>query len=468
MKHWWFFQVLLVVSVTLERGIHVEAAEEGFVKARGVQLMLNGSPYYANGFNAYWLMYVASDPSQRNKVTSTFQEAANHGLNIARTWAFSDGGYKPLQNSPGSYNEEMFQGLDFAIAEARKYGIKLVLSLVNNYESLGGKKQYVDWARSQGQYSINSEDDFFTNSVVKGYYKNHIKSVLTRQNSLTGVAYKDDPTIMAWELMNEIRCPSDQSGNTVQGWITEMASYLKSIDGNHLLEAGLEGFYGQSKQDSNPNFRVGTDFIANNQIPGIDFATIHSYPDQWYYQKKRMICIHASYVLISNDVICISPNVVFIDNAELIGLLSMIRLTSSSYEDQISFLGKWLNEHIQDAQNILHKPLLFAEFGISSKNLGSNSAPRDRFFNTVYSAIYSSASGGGAAVGGLFWQLLAEGMDSFRDGYEVVLGESPSTDTLIAQNSQKLIRIRKMYARLRNIEKWNKARENRDSYEGRN
>ncbi|KAE9586752.1 hypothetical protein Lal_00004602 [Lupinus albus] len=421
MKHCWFFLVFLVGTVTLDRGIHVEA-DEGFVKAKGVQLMLNGSPYYANGFNAYWLMYIASDTSQRNKVTSTFQEAANHGLNIARTWAFSDGGYKPLQNSPGSYNEEMFRGLDFAIAEARKYGIKLVLSLVNNYESLGGKKQYVEWARNQGQYSINSEDDFFTNPVVKGYYKNHIKSVLTRQNSLTGVAYKDEPTIMAWELMNEIRCPSDQSGNTVQAWITEMASYLKSIDGNHLLEAGLEGFYGQSKQDSNPNFRVGTDFIANNQIPGIDFATIHSYPDQW--------------------------------------------LTSSSYEDQISFLGKWLNEHIQDAQNILHKPLLFAEFGISTKNLGSNSAPRDRFFNTVYSAIYSSASGGGAAVGGLFWQLLAEGMDSFRDGYEVVLGESPSTDTLIAQNSQKLIRIRKMYARLRNINKWNKARENRESNEG--
>lgn len=49
-----------------------------------------------------------------------------------------------------------------------------MLSLVNNYENLGGKKQYVDWARSQGQH-VTSDDDFFTNSVVKGYYKNHIK-----------------------------------------------------------------------------------------------------------------------------------------------------------------------------------------------------------------------------------------------------------------------------------------------------
>ncbi|PNX89591.1 mannan endo-1,4-beta-mannosidase, partial [Trifolium pratense] len=143
-----------------------EAADDEFIKTKGVQLMLNGSPYYANGFNAYWLMYFASDPSQRNKVSSTFQEATNHGQNIARTWAFSDGGYKPLQYSPGSYNEEMFQGLDFVLAEARKYGMKVILSLVNNYENFGGKKQYVEWARSQGQ-SINSEDDFFTNSLMK-------------------------------------------------------------------------------------------------------------------------------------------------------------------------------------------------------------------------------------------------------------------------------------------------------------
>lgn len=88
---------------------HQVLAEDGFVKTRGVQLVLNGYPFYANGFNAYWLMYIASDPSQRDKVSSAFQEAKNHGLSIARTWAFSDGGYMPLQYSPGSYNEKVFQ-----------------------------------------------------------------------------------------------------------------------------------------------------------------------------------------------------------------------------------------------------------------------------------------------------------------------------------------------------------------------
>jgi endo-1,4-beta-mannosidase len=66
------------------------------------------------------------------------------------------------------------QGLDFVIAEANKRGVYLILSLVNNWDGYGGKKQYVQWARDQG-HSMGSDDDFFTNSVTKQFYKNHIK-----------------------------------------------------------------------------------------------------------------------------------------------------------------------------------------------------------------------------------------------------------------------------------------------------
>ncbi|CAA0839264.1 Putative pentatricopeptide repeat-containing protein [Striga hermonthica] len=136
--------------------------------------MLNGVPFYANGFNAYWLMYEASDLSSRPNVSATLRQAASHGLTIARTWAFSDGVYRPLQISPGSYNEQMFKGLDFVVSEARRYGMKLILSFVNNFDDFGGKKQYVNWARRRGQ-NLYSSDDFFTNPLVKSFYKNHIR-----------------------------------------------------------------------------------------------------------------------------------------------------------------------------------------------------------------------------------------------------------------------------------------------------
>uniref|UniRef100_A0A7N0UFF7 mannan endo-1,4-beta-mannosidase n=1 Tax=Kalanchoe fedtschenkoi TaxID=63787 RepID=A0A7N0UFF7_KALFE len=211
-----YLSLALLIHHQLHSFVQVaSAAGDGFIRARGVHFMLNGDPYYANGFNAYWLMYIASDPSQRYKVSSAFSQAAAHGLTVARTWAFSDGGYRPLQYSPGSYNEQMFKGLDFVVAEARKYRIKLILSLVNNYESFGGKKQYVNWARSRGQ-SLGSDDDFFRNQVVKEFYKAHIRTVLNRYNTITGVVYKNDPTIMAWELINEPRCTSDTSGRTMQ------------------------------------------------------------------------------------------------------------------------------------------------------------------------------------------------------------------------------------------------------------
>lgn len=60
------------------------------------------------------------------------------------------------------------------LSEVRKHEVKVILSLVNNYDSFGGKKQYVNWARAQGQ-AIGSDDEFFTNAVVKGFYKNHVK-----------------------------------------------------------------------------------------------------------------------------------------------------------------------------------------------------------------------------------------------------------------------------------------------------
>ncbi|KAK3229733.1 hypothetical protein Dsin_001614 [Dipteronia sinensis] len=287
-------------------------------------------------------------------------------------------------------------GLDFVISEAKKYGLQLILSLSNNYHDFGGRPQYENWARAAG-VSLNSDDDFYTNSAVKGYYKNHIKKVLTRNNTITGIAYKDELAIMAWELINEPRCQSDYSGKTLNGWVQEMASYLKSFDKRHLLEIGMEGFYGDSIPDRkqfNPGYQVGTDFISNNLLNKIDFTTIHAYPDQW--------------------------------------------VPGQSDDAQMQFPLRWMTNHWTDSKNMIKKPLIFSELGKSNRDPGYNINVRDSFLNTVYTNIYNLAKNGGTMGGALVWQLVAQGMEPYFEGYEVVLFPNLSTRNVIAQQSKQM------------------------------
>lgn len=60
------------------------------------------------------------------------------------------------------------------ISEATRHGVRLILSLSNNYHEYEGRPHYVQWARNAGVH-INGDDDFYTNPVVKGHYKNHVK-----------------------------------------------------------------------------------------------------------------------------------------------------------------------------------------------------------------------------------------------------------------------------------------------------
>ncbi|KAL6315370.1 hypothetical protein AAG906_000479 [Vitis piasezkii] len=391
-----FSVLFLLVPLACEARVLLQSS--GFVQTRNTQFTLNGSPFFFNGFNSYWMMNVAADPSQRSKVSDVFSQAAAARLSVCRTWAFNDGGTQALQISPGVYDERVFQGLDFVISEARKNGVRLILSLSNNYKDFGGRPQYVSWARNAGA-PVNSDDDFYTNEVVKGYYKNHVKRVLTRINTITRVAYKDDPTIMAWELINEPRCQVDYSGKTLNGWIQEMASFVKSIDSNHLLTVGMEGFYGDSmpeKKAINPGYQVGTDFISNHLIKEIDFSTIHAYPDIW--------------------------------------------LSGKDDSSQMAFMLRWTTSHLTDSETIIKKPMVFSEFGKSSKDPGYSPSARDSFLNAVYTNIYNFARSGGIG-GGLVWQLMAEGMQSYDDGYEIVLSQNPSTSGLITQQSNKMIAL---------------------------
>lgn len=60
--------------------------------------------------------------------------------------------------------------------------------------------QYIQWAGAEG------DDVFFTDPGTKQLFKDHIDAMVNRRNTINNRLYKDDPTIFAWDLMNEPRC----------------------------------------------------------------------------------------------------------------------------------------------------------------------------------------------------------------------------------------------------------------------
>ena len=103
----------------------------------------------------------------------------------------------------------------------------------------------------------------------------------------------------------------------------------------------------------------------------------------------------------------------------------------------MAFMLRWMTSHLTDSETIINKPMVFSEFGKSSKDPGYSLSARDSFLNAVYTNIYNFARSGGIG-GGLVWQLMAEGMQSYDDGYEIVLSQNPSTSSVITQQSNKM------------------------------
>jgi hypothetical protein len=217
-------------------------------------------------------------------------------LAVVRTWAFGErpanGNPKTpaLQVAPGVYDEAMFAALDRVVFESGKRGLRLLLALSNNWDAYGGAPAYISWAAAAGEAigtpTAPDASPFFTSPHCKAAFKAFMTTLLNRVNTYSGVAYKDDPVIFGFDLMNEPRVPADPSGATLGAWITEMAAHFKGIDRNHLLTIGAEGFYGQSTpelmKDNPPGDNgTGNDYVAHHTLDGIDFATAHCWPDQW-------------------------------------------------------------------------------------------------------------------------------------------------------------------------------------------
>jgi mannan endo-1,4-beta-mannosidase len=262
---------------------------------------LEGRPFCFAGANNYYPIY-----KSQAAIDDLFAAAAGVGLRVMRVWAMLDRGsldgsvpnvdgtghkqgvyfqyWDPEQQRPAYHDGPDGLGrLDRVLASAAKHDIKLILVLTNNWREFGGMDQYLVW------YGRQQHHEFFTAPEVRQAYRDWVQHVVTRKNALTALAYRDDPTILGWELANEPRCKnasafdSDHGWDhgTVTRWALEMSSFVKSLDRNHLVSVGDEGFLNQGGEHWTYQGQDGVDHRALTALPDVDFGTFHFYPDHW-------------------------------------------------------------------------------------------------------------------------------------------------------------------------------------------
>ncbi len=135
---------------------------------------------------------------------------------------------------------------------------------------------FVDF-QSQGEY-LSKEGHFkrhstyrdFLNPQTKRRFKRHIKQVIMRKNSINEKIYRDDTTIFAWDIGNELEYSSFNRSD-VKKWMQEMATYIKTLDANHLVTIGID--------TSNLEFDLDGPSYNLFNITGLDFFSFHFYPN---------------------------------------------------------------------------------------------------------------------------------------------------------------------------------------------
>jgi mannan endo-1,4-beta-mannosidase len=391
-------------------GLLPSGEPDDFIKVRGVQFIHNGRPYYYAGTNLWYGCYLGSPgkTGDRGRLARELDSLQAMGLLNLRVLAASEESYikrsvKPaIQKAPGQLDEELLAGLDFLLAEMADRHMHAVLYLNNYWEWSGGMAQYNVWTTNEeGMDPENPAHGwpafmkfsarFYQNPKANALYRDFIRRIVTRTNSVNGRLYRDDPTIMSWQLANEPRPGPDgpETDTTLPlfyRWVDETAAYIHSLDTNHLVSSGSEGAIG---------FAWRSELFAKaHESKHIDYLTCHVWPKNW-------------------------------------GWFDPVKFEETLPSSTTRALG-YIREHIEVARR-LGKPIVMEEFGLARDGAaclpGSPATARDRYFSTLFSTVYDSARAGSPLVGTNFWTWGGEGRamhpdNMWREG-DPFLGDPP-------------------------------------------
>jgi mannan endo-1,4-beta-mannosidase len=252
------------------------AAGDAFVTHQAGELNLNGQPFRFSGMNMYWLGLDENvggvDYPTKQRIDDAFSNATSMGATVVRahTLGISVGCVKCIEPSLGVFNPAAFDSIDYAIKVAGEHRIKLIIPLVDqwNYYS-GGKTTFLEWRglATKTDDRNTKSNVFHTDATVRADFKTYIATILNHKNSYTGIALKDDPTIMAWETGNEL---FTWNGNWSQEWTHDIALYIKHLAPQQLVADG---------RVSTQDHAFSEDQYAPALTdPAVDLMDIHQYP----------------------------------------------------------------------------------------------------------------------------------------------------------------------------------------------
>ena len=375
----WFLLIMAVAMISGCSNKATTGTDREIITKEGVELIKDGKPYHYIGTNMWYASVLGSEGEggNRERLCRELDHLKSIGVTNLRILTGPDAGSalanpaKPyLQTAPGVLNDTILQGLDFVIAELDKRGMDAVIYLNNAWDWSGGYGFYLkecgygDSPDTNVPGGYSEYVDYCANfsrepKAIEMYYS-YIKAIVSRTNSITGRSYKDEPAIMAWQLCNEPRPFAKENKEAFAKWISEAAALIKSIDPNHLVSTGSEGYIG-CEVDMELCERIHAD-------KNIDYLTIHIWPVNWGWAPRS------------------NPD--------------------SGIGNACLESGNYIAEHIEIAKK-LNKPLVIEEFGYSRKDNISGTEPttesRDIFYSFIFEQVKNSVEQNLPIAGCNFW-----------------------------------------------------------------
>lgn len=374
-------KVLFAAAIAMLALVHACRPASSFVKVEDGRFVSENYPSNFVGTNFWYGAILGSEGEggDRERLAAELDTMKALGLNNLRILVGGDGGKEwiptriapMLQEEPGVYNDTIFHGLDWLLAEMGRRNMKAVLYLNNSWEWSGGYGMYLEWAGA-GK-SLNNADvgykaycdfvsEFVTNEKAKQLYYDHVRHVVTRTNTVTGKSYKDDPAIFSWQICNEPRCfRADSAGREAfVDFLCTSAALIKSLDPNHMVSTGSEGRFGcEGSMEMYERIHACKD---------IDYLNIHIWPYNWRWVRDSTLM--------------------------------------TNLPQAIEYTDRYIDEHLVIAEKY-GKPLVIEEFGYPRDGFqfaqGTTTDARDLYYRHVFSRMRESVAQGGMLAGVNFW-----------------------------------------------------------------